>query len=348
MPLQYPGGILQEHLHTRAAAGLFDLSHMGQIAVRARSGNALDAAHALEALLPLDLVGLPPGRQRYGLWTTAAGGIRDDVMIANLGDRWYLVVNAATLVADLALCQAQLAATCIIDHLTDRALLAIQGPLAAAALSEVLPSTADMRFMDAAVVQFEGAACYISRSGYTGEDGFEISVPEERAEALARRLLQNADVRLAGLGARDSLRLEAGLCLYGHDLDIHVTPVEAALEWTIPPARRATGARPAGFPGHEMILDQLAHGVARRRVGLRPQGRPVRAGATLFADARSTQPLGRVTSGTFGPSLQAPVAMGYVPVSLAAPGTPLYAEVAGQRVPVAVSGLPFVAHRYQR
>jgi aminomethyltransferase len=348
MPIHYAAGVLKEHLHTRSAAGLFDVSHMGQIMVRARSGDPKDAARALEALLPVDVVGLRPGRQRYALLTTDAGGIRDDLMIANLGDFWYLVVNAASAMTDFAYLESHLSPTCTVDTLMDRALLAIQGPEACAVLSKLVPSAAAMRFMDAAVVPFEGAACYISRSGYTGEDGFEISVPRAQAEALAVLLLRHAEVQLIGLGARDSLRLEAGLCLYGHDLDVNVTPIEAALEWAIQPVRRAAGSRSGGFPGSEIILDQLARGATHRRVGLCPTGRPVREGAALFADGLSQVPLGRVTSGTFGPSVQGPIAMGYVPLAQSSTGTRLAADVRGQRIPVTVSDMPFFAHRYHR
>jgi aminomethyltransferase len=348
MPIHYPLGILGEHKHTRAAAGLFDVSHMGQIFVRALAGDHLAAARELERLVPVDVMGLKPGRQRYALLTNEWGGVRDDLMVANLGDCWYLVVNAAATAADLSHLREHLGATCSVELASARALLAIQGPDACTALSTLVPAVASMRFMDVGTFSVEGASCFISRSGYTGEDGFEMSVPVAVAADIAERMLGHPSVQLVGLGARDSLRLEAGLCLCGHDLDKDTTPIEAALDWAIQPARRTAGPRPGGFPGADVILMQLERGVGRKRVGLRPEGRPVREGADLFADATSDAAIGRVTSGTFGPSALGPVAMGYVPISLTPIGTRLFADVRGQRIPLAVSGMPFVPHRYRR
>ncbi|GAC1309132.1 MAG: glycine cleavage system aminomethyltransferase GcvT [Steroidobacteraceae bacterium] len=348
MPIHYPLGVLGEHRHTRSSAGLFDVSHMGQIRVRSRSGDPLDAARALEAIFPADLLDLPAGRQRYSFLTTETGGIVDDCMISNLGSCWYLVVNAARTETDLAYLQTVLSSECRIECLSDRALLAIQGPMASAALERWVPQVSSMRFMDAAEFTVGAMECLITRSGYTGEDGFEISLPVAGALDFAQRLVDLPGVELAGLGARDSLRLEAGLCLYGQELSEATTPVEAALEWTIPPVRRTGGSRAAGFPGAQVMMAQLAHGPMHRRVGLRPAERPVRGGALLFADGAAPAPLGRVTSGSFGPSAQHPVAMGYVPAAYARPGTALFAEVRGQRTPVTVCALPFVAHRYHR
>ncbi|MEA3133583.1 MAG: aminomethyltransferase [Gammaproteobacteria bacterium] len=348
MPIHYAPGILGEHRHTRAAAGLFDVSHMGQILLRSRSGDNLDAARALETLVPVDVMSLPAGRQRYAFFTTESGGIRDDLMIANFGSFLYLVVNAACAAADVAHLQEHLSATCTVELASDRALLAIQGPAAVAALSTLVPSAAAMRFMDAAIVSLDGSPCFIARSGYTGEDGFEISVPAVAVAGVAERLLEHASVQLIGLGARDSLRLEAGLCLYGHDLSVDTTPVEAALAWAIQRVRRADGARAGGFPGAGVILPQLTHGASRRRVGLRPELRPVREGAALFADETSNVALGQVTSGTYAPSVHGPVAMGYVPLPMAQVGSRLFAEVRGQRTPVIVSDMPFVPHSYHR
>jgi len=348
MPIHYPLGVLGEHRHTRTAAGLFDVSHMGQIIVRSRTGDHLAAARELERLVPVDVVGLKPGRQRYALLTDESGGVRDDLMVANLSDCWHLVVNAAAAADDLAHLQEHLSATCFVEAADGRALLAIQGPEACAALAALVPAVAAMRFMDAGVFSIDGNLSFISRSGYTGEDGFEISVPVAAVEDVAERLLRHPSVQLVGLGARDSLRLEAGLCLCGHDLGKDTTPVEAALEWAIQSARRAGGSRPGGFPGADVILTQLERGVARKRVGLRPEGRPVREGAVLFADAESDAAIGRVTSGTFGPSALGPVAMGYVPILLTPTGTRLFAEVRGRRIPLAVSPMPFVPHRYHR
>jgi aminomethyltransferase len=349
MPVQYADGIVKEHLRTRAAAGLFDVSHMGQIALRARSGNVADAARALETLVPGDMLGLAPGRQRYTLFTNAAGGVLDDLMVSHQGDRLMLVVNAARKDFDAAHLQAHLSEACIIKPLADRALVALQGPAAEAVLAKLAPDVAAMRFMDARAVTLLGADCFVTRSGYTGEDGFEISVPADAALALCETLLRDPAVAPVGLGARDSLRLEAGLCLYGSDLDETTTPVEAALEWTLPKVRRAGGARAGGFPGAETILAQLAQGARRRRVGLRPEGRaPVRAGAPLFETESGVAPLGTVTSGGFGISLNAPIAMGYVRRHVAAPGTRLFAELRGKRLAETVADLPFWPTRYRR
>ena len=349
MPLQYPPGILKEHLHTRARAGLFDVSHMGQIVLRPKSGDLADAALALERLVPVDILGLAEGRQRYALFTSETGGILDDLMVANRGDHLFLVVNAACKDADEAHLRAHLSGACEIERLDGRALLALQGPEAGAVLAAMAPESADMRFMDVRDLTLAGAACIVSRSGYTGEDGFEISVPDDAAVALARALLAHEAVEPIGLGARDSLRLEAGLCLYGSDLDPTTSPVEASLVWAMQKARRAGGARAGGFPGAERILDELAHGAGRRRVGLRPEGRaPVRGGAPLFAAETDADPVGIVTSGAYGPSLAAPMAMGYVPGDLAATGTRLFAEVRGKKLPVRVATMPFVKSNYKR
>jgi aminomethyltransferase len=349
MPVQYPAGVLREHLHTRSCAGLFDVSHMGQIALRAKSGRAEDAALALERLVPQDIVAVAPGRQRYAQFTNEAGGILDDLMVANFGDHLFLVVNAACKAADEAHLREKLSDSCIIENLADRALIALQGPKAESALAKFCADVPAMKFMDTGPRRVAGFDCYVSRSGYTGEDGFEISVPAEHAAALATALLDNSDVLPIGLGARDSLRLEAGLCLYGHDIDTTTTPVEAALEWSIQKSRRNGGARAGGFPGAAKILAQLEEGAPRRRVGLKAEGRaPVREGAALFADSTSTEKIGKVTSGGFGPSLNAPVAMGYLPSSLAAVGTAVFAEVRGQRLPLKVASTPFVPNTYKR
>jgi len=348
MPVQYAAGVLREHQHTRSAAGLFDVSHMGQLAVRAKSGKVEDAALALERLVPQDIVAVAPGRQRYAQFTNTAGGMLDDLMVANFGDHLFLVVNAACKTEDEAHLRAHLSDACAIESLADRALIALQGPKAEQVLADFADVTA-MRFMDSGPRKVAGLDCFVSRSGYTGEDGFEISVPAEHAEALVKSLLDNTDVLPIGLGARDSLRLEAGLCLYGHDIDATTTPVEGALEWSVQKSRRNGGARAGGFPGAEEILAQFEKGAARRRVGLRPEGRaPVREGAILFADATSADPIGKVTSGGFGPSLNAPVAMGYLPSSLAATGTQIFAEVRGQRLPLLVAAMPFVPNTYKR
>jgi len=349
MPVQYAPGVLKEHLHTRSAAGLFDVSHMGQIALVPKSGRIEAAAIALEQLVPQDIIGIAPGRQRYAQFTNEAGGILDDLMVANFGDHLMLVVNAACKQADEALLRAGLSDICEVRRLDDRALLALQGPKAASVLATLSPGVDAMRFMDSGPRNVAGFDCFVSRSGYTGEDGFEISVPAPSAEQLAKTLLADGDVMPIGLGARDSLRLEAGLCLYGHDIDTTTTPVEAALEWSVQKTRRSGGARAGGFPGADTILAQFDHGAARRRVGLRAEGRaPVREGTSLFADAISTAAIGKVTSGGFGPTLNAPVAMGYLPTALATLGTQVFADVRGQRLAVRVAAMPFVPNTYKR
>jgi aminomethyltransferase len=350
MPVQYAAGVLKEHLHTRASAGLFDVSHMGQIALRPKSGWVEDVALALEKLVPQDIVAVSAGRQRYAQFTNEdGGGILDDLMVANFGDHLFLVVNAACKAEDEAHLRAHLSDSCIIEPLVDRALIALQGPKAEGALTKLGADVSAMKFMDAGPRRVGNFDCFVSRSGYTGQDGFEISVPAAEAEALVTQLLENPDVLPIGLGARDSLRLEAGLCLYGHDIDTTTTPVDAALEWSVQKSRRSGGARAGGFPGAAKILAQLDGGASRRRVGLRAEGRaPVREGALLFADSSASEPIGKVTSGGFGPSLNAPVAMGYVPSPLAAVGTTVFAEVRGQRLPLKVAATPFVQNTYKR
>ena len=342
MPVQYPTGILAEHVHTRTRAGLFDVSHMGQVRLA-----GADAALALETLVPVDVAGLAPGRQRYAVFTNEAGGVLDDLMIANLGGTLHLVVNAACKAQDFALLDARLSGRCEVHVLEDRALLALQGPQAAAVLARVAPAAATMSFMAVAELRVDGIACFVSRSGYTGEDGYELSVDAADAERLARLLLTQDGVAAIGLGARDSLRLEAGLCLYGHDMDPTMTPVEAGIAWAIQKVRRPGGARAGGFPGAAEILRQLEAGPARRRIGFRPEGRaPVREGAVLL-DAAGTE-VGRVTSGGFGASVDAPIGMAYVAASSAAPGTRLQTLVRDRPRACVVAPLPFAPHRYFR
>lgn len=348
MPVQYPMGVLKEHLHTRAAAGLFDVSHMGQVLVAAKSGRPEDAALALEALVPVDVLGLAEGRQRYAMFTNDAGGILDDLMVANRGDHLFVVVNAACKEADIAHLRQHLGESCDVGEVRDRALLALQGPAAETALGRLVPDVAEMDFMDVAIRGWQGVELWISRSGYTGEDGFEVSVPEHRAEAFAEALLAMEEVAPIGLGARDSLRLEAGLCLYGHDIDETTSPVEAGLNWAIQKARRAGGARAGGFPGADRILRELADGPSRRRMGLRPEGRaPMREGTEIYADAEAGAPVGQVTSGGYGPSIEAPVAMAYLPAGTAT-GATVWGDVRGKRLPAAVVPMPFLPNRYKR
>jgi len=349
MPVQYASGVMAEHLATREAAGLFDVSHMGQVILRPRKGTVAEAALALEGLVPADLVSLKAGRQRYGVLTNDDGGIRDDLMIANRGDHLLLVVNAGNAEADIAYLREHICPKCSIEVIETRALLALQGPAAEHALAPIVPGAAEMRFMDSATFESEFGALWITRSGYSGEDGFEISVDAAHAEDFARRLLDISGVTACGLGARDSLRMEAGLPLHGQDITPETSPVEAALAWSIQKVRRTDGDREGGFPGADIILRQLAKGAGRKLVGLRPEGRaPMRAGTLLYADQAAVNPIGQITSGGFGPSLQAPISMGYVPVGRAEPGTQLMAELRGRRLPVTVTALPFRPPTYKR
>ena len=338
MPLQYPAGILAEHRHCRSRAALFDVSHMGQVRIHGERAVAL-----LETLVPADIQGLATGRNRYTMFTNDAGGILDDLIAGREEEGLFLVVNAACKAADIAHLKAKLEPACRVEPLEDRALLALQGPEAAAVLRRLQPAVDTLRFMDSGWFELAGSRCRVARSGYMGEDGFEISVAADAAEELARSLLAAEEVAPAGLGARDSLRLEAGLCLYGHDIDETTTPVEAGLAWTIGKRRREGG----GFPGAEVILRQLREGAPRRLVGLRPQGRaPAREGAEIRLPGGAT--LGRVTSGGFGPTVGGPVAMGYVDSAHEAPGTRLEVMVRDRAVSAEIVRLPFVPHRYRR
>lgn len=349
MPIQFPAGLMTEHLHTREKAGLFDVSHMGQIRIAAKSGDVKDAAAALETLVPADFVGLAAGRQRYGLLTNEKGGILDDLMVANMGKDLLVVVNAGCKVQDADRIEKALSDRCVVTRQFDRALMALQGPAAEAALAPLCPAVKDMRFMDVIETELAGVPVTVSRSGYTGEDGFEIGCAGADAEKVARAILARPDVLPIGLGARDSLRLEAGLCLYGNDIDVTTTPVEASLGWAIQKARREGGVREGGYPGADVVLKQTRDGVARKRVGLVADGRaPVRAGAKLFADAEGQKEIGVVTSGAFGPSVKAPVAMGYVTPDHAAVDTPVFAELRGKYVPLHVRAMPFVAPGFKR
>lgn len=342
MPVQYPLGVMKEHQWTRENAGLFDVSHMGQVIVR-----GADAALAFERLVPVSIAGLAEGRQRYAVFTNENGGILDDLMVANRGDHLFVVVNAACKEADIAHMRAQLPELDITE-VTDRALIALQGPKAEAAL-QTIADVADMRFMDVATVGSAFGDLWVSRSGYTGEDGFEISVSADQAEPLCRALLADDAVEAIGLGARDSLRLEAGLCLYGSDIDTTTSPVEASLSWAIQKVRRTGGDRAGGFPGATRILDELENGATRTRVGLLPQGRaPMRGETPLFAAEDSADQIGIVTSGAFGPTIQMPMSMGYVDTSFAEQGTILWGEVRGKRMPVTVAAMPFRPSTFKR
>ena len=345
MPVHYAPGVLKEHLHTRAATGLFDVSHMGQVILRPRSGAVTDAQAALERLVPADILGLTEGRQRYAVFTDATGGILDDLMVQHRGDHLCHVVNAARADHDIAHLRAHLSDACEVQVL-DRALLALQGPGAGEALHPIAPGAATMHFMDVGVFHAGDTELWITRSGYTGEDGFEISVPADQALSLAGALLARPGVLPIGLGARDSLRMEAGLPLYGQDIDTSTSPVEAGLSWSVGKARRA-GDR-ADFPGAPRILHELAEGPTRRLMGLLPEGRaPMRPPCALYLPGTGT-PAGQVTSGGFGPSLDRPMSIALIDAAHAAPGTVLDAEVRGRRLPATVTPLPFRAATYKR
>lgn len=344
MPVQYPAGLMAEHLHTRASAGLFDVSHMGQLRLQGP-----DAAAAFESLIPVDVMGLGVDKQRYGLLLNEAGGILDDLMFVNRGDHLFVIVNGACKVDDIAHLQARIGARCDVVPLPDRGLLALQGPKAVDALARLVPGAAQLVFMTGGAFDWQGAALYITRSGYTGEDGFEISVPAAQAEALARALLAQPEVQPVGLGARNSLRLEAGLCLYGNDIDTTTTPVEAGLNWAMQKIRRTGGERAGGFPGADTVLAQLngTQPLVRKRVGLIALERvPVREHTAL--QSIDGQTIGEVTSGLLGPSVDKPIAMAYVRTEFAAPGTRVHAMVRGKAVPMEVSAMPFLPPRYHR
>lgn len=343
MPVQYPMGVKKEHLHTRDAAGLFDVSHMGQVKL-----TGANAAAALEKLVPVDIIDLPAGKQRYAFFTNEEGGILDDLMVTNYGDWIYVVVNAACKEQDIAHMRAAFGDDVQLEVLEDRALIAIQGPKAAEAVGRIQPEVHELVFMDSRQMQIDGVDCFVSRSGYTGEDGYEISIPTAEADRLVRLFLEQPEIEAIGLGARDSLRLESGLCLYGNDIDTTTTPVEGSLLWGISKIRRADGERAGGFPGADKIFDQMANkNYTRKRVGLISEGRaPIREGSELFnADGDK---IGVVTSGSFGPTLGKPVAMGYVETAYSTLETEVFAEVRGKKLPMTVARAPFIEQRYYR
>ena len=344
MPVQYPMGLMAEHHHTRSEAGLFDVSHMGQLRLV-----GADAAAAFESLMPVDVIDLPVGKQRYGLLLTEEGTIIDDLMFVNRGTDFFVIVNGACKVNDIAHIQMRIGSRCQVIPMPERALLALQGPKAVTALSRLVPGVENLVFMTGALFDWQGADLFITRSGYTGEDGFEISVSNDQVDSFARALLAQAEVKPIGLGARNSLRLEAGLCLYGNDIDTTTTPVEAGLNWAIQKVRRTGGARAGGFPGAHIVLGQLdgTQALQRKRVGLIAQERvPVRE----HVEIQNTQghKIGEVSSGLLGPTANVPVAMGYVDAANAALGTVVNAMVRGKAVPMTVSAMPFVPNRYYR
>lgn len=340
MPVQYAEGIVKEHLHTRTQAGLFDVSHMGQLLI-----TGADVATSLERLLPVDLQGLSVGQQRYALLMNEAGGIDDDLMLTRRNNDFYMVVNAACKEADFAKLQRGLP-DCQVQWWADRALLALQGPAAVDVLAQIAPEVRDLTFMHGGEYTLLGETCWISRSGYTGEDGYEISVPSHKAAALADALCADARVKPVGLGARDSLRLEAGLCLYGNDIDTTTSPVEASLIWAIQKVRRPDGARAGGYPGADIVAAHIGQGVSRKRVGLSIEGRaPVRAHTELYIN---DEKVGEVTSGGFGASINAPIAMGYVHSTFATVGTKLVGKVRGKDIALEVVAMPFVRKDYKK
>lgn len=340
MPVSYPLGVLKEHQHTRARAGLFDVSHMGQVIL-----SGPDAEQALERLMPVDVAGLAAGRQRYGLLTNDQGGVRDDLMFANTGEHIFMVVNAACKAADIAHLTENLSGDVQVHEVTDRALLALQGPEAEEVLATLVPHVREMRFMDYRELAFEGQTLFVTRSGYTGMDGFEISIPHAVACDVAQALLDHESTQWIGLGARDSLRLEAGLCLYGHELSPQISPIEAGLTWAISKSRRADG----GFAGDARILDEIAHGAPRTRVGLRPHGRaPLRDGTQIYAAQDEATHIGTVTSGGFGPTVEGPISMALVDSAHRHVGTELYALLRGKWAPVTITALPFVPASFKR
>jgi aminomethyltransferase len=344
MPVQYPMGLMAEHHHTRAEAGLFDVSHMGQLRLVGP-----DAAPAFESLMPVDVIDLPVGKQRYGLLLTDEGTIIDDLMFVNRGTDIFVIVNGACKFNDIAHIQARIGSRCQVIPMPERALLALQGPKAVDALSRMVPGVEKLVFMTGASFDWQGADLFITRSGYTGEDGFEISVGNAQVDAFARALLAQAEVKPIGLGARNSLRLEAGLCLYGNDIDTTTTPIEAGLNWALQKVRRTGGARAGGFPGANIVLGQLdgTHPLTRKRVGLIAQERvPVREHVEL--QSLQGVKIGEVSSGLLGPTANVPVAMGYVDTANAAIGTVVNAMVRGKAVPMTVSAMPFVPNRYYR
>lgn len=338
MPVQYPLGVKGEHLHTRAKAGLFDVSHMGQVRLTGENRVA-----ELEKLVPGDIAILKPGRTRYSAFTQDDGTILDDLMITNAGDSLFLVINAACKDDDIVHMRANLGDGVSLEEIDDRALLALQGPDAAKVLARFAPAVADLKFMSFAEIDIAGSPCFVTRSGYTGEDGFEISVPNADAEALARKLLAEEEVEAIGLGARDSLRLEAGLCLYGNDIDTTTTPVEGDLNWIINKRRRAEG----GFKGADVILDQLENGADRKRVGIKPEGKAPAREHTQILNSDGEE-IGEITSGGFGPTVDGPIAMGYVAIEFSEPGTKIDLMVRGKARPAEVVELPFAPHRYFR
>ena len=349
MPVQYNLGVMKEHLHTRMAAGLFDVSHMGQILVYPKSGVIADAALAIETLVPVNILSLESGRQRYAMFTNDDGGILDDLMIANRGDHLFIVVNASCKDGDFQHLKNNLGSDFQIDMVEDRSLIALQGPLAEKVLSKLNPTVKELKFMDSVTAKLLDTECWISRSGYTGEDGYEISIPNNAVDEIVQLLSQDIHVEPIGLGARDSLRLEAGLCLYGHDIDTNTSPIEGNLNWAIQKVRRTGGERAGGFPGANRILRELEVGPSKKRVGILPDGRaPMREGTILYGSDNRNDPIGKVTSGAFGPSIQKSMSMGYVLKEYTGLETIIYGDVRGKLLAARVTSIPFKKSNYKK
>jgi aminomethyltransferase len=349
MPVQYNLGVMKEHLHTRMAAGLFDVSHMGQILVYPKSGVIADAALAIETLVPVSISSLKSGRQRYAMFTNDNGGILDDLMIANRGDHLFIVVNASCKDGDFQHLKNNLGSDFQIDMVEDRSLIALQGPLAEKVLSKLNPTVKELKFMDSVTAKLLDTECWISRSGYTGEDGYEISIPNNAVDEIVQLLSQDINVEPIGLGARDSLRLEAGLCLYGHDIDTNTSPIEGNLNWAMQKIRRTGGERAGGFPGANRILRELEVGPSKKRVGILPDGRaPMREGTILYGSDNRNDPIGKVTSGAFGPSIQKSMSMGYVLKEYTGLETIIYGDVRGKLLAARVTSIPFKKSNYKK
>ena len=349
MPVNYPLGILNEHVHCRKSAGLFDVSHMGQIKISSKSISMHELAGELEKLIPIDLISLSKDRQRYGFITNEKGGVIDDLMISNRGDHFFVVVNASRKEVDTNYFREKLISEVDILVETQRSLVALQGPLAERALSSIIQGIESMNFMDVRNILFNNEEIYISRSGYTGQDGFEISLSDNVAEIFCRNLLNIKEVEAIGLGARDTLRLECGLCLYGQDLDEEITPVEAGLSWAIQKVRRTNGERAGGFPGAEIILDQIDKHPNRKRIGLLPVGKaPIRHGTKLFKDETGSQEIGIVTSGGYSPTTEKPISMGYLEGSSIEEDKLVYGEVRNKLLPLKIMKLPFVKTSFKK
>ena len=346
MPVQYKDGVLREHLHCRKYVGLFDVSHMGQVIIKGK--NITDVARSLETLIPISIANLNEGRQRYGFFTNVSGGIIDDLMLSNRGDHIFMVINAACKRADIAHMREHMAGV-EFELIENRALLALQGPMAEKILSNFNINIKDMQFMDISTINILGVDCWVSRSGYTGEDGFEISVPSEKAIKLSEALLKFEEVKLIGLGARDSLRLEAGLCLYGHDINSDTSPIEAGLLWAIQKSRRKGGQDAGNFFGEQRIFKEIENGPDNKRVGIKPLGRaPMREETVLFSDSAGNENIGKITSGGFGPTFEGPVSMGYVSSKHAVIGAQVFGEVRGKFLPALIVALPFVKANFKR